>query len=215
MDRTSKRPRPHRFGTAIKNDEDGNHAQAVYAGCFEGDGWDSARRTRAETENAFVKRTMTLLLDQSERALMGEYDLINLTYIGGCWESGPWGRMWVGSTCHKSGDSGATGFGIFVNDAAVARNFDFYHVRLARPSCALGSQQLEAFAANAAFVGHGYGLTWAEAGPCRFPRKGEEGSNDTIDFFAWASWRGMGDRTVREALPGVLNKDITLPTHHA
>ena len=37
-----------------------------------------------------------------------------------------------------------------MNDAAVARNFDFYHVRLARPSCALGSQQLEAFAANAA-----------------------------------------------------------------
>ena len=157
---------------------------------------------------------MTLLLDQSERALMGEHDPINITYIGGCWKSGPWNRMWVGSTCHKSGDSGATGFGIFVNDAAVARNFEFYHVRLARPSCPLASQQLEAFAASAAFVGHGHGLTWAEAGPCRFPRKGED-SNDTIPFFTWASSRGMGDRTVREALPRVLNKDITLPTHHA
>ena len=214
MDRTSKRPRPHRFGTAIKNDEDGNHAQAVYAGCFEGDGWDSARRTRAETENAFVKRAMTLLLDQSKRALMGEHDPLNITYIGGTWGSGPWNRMWVGSRCHKSGDSGATGFGIFVNDAAVARNFVFRHVRLARPSCALGSQQLEAYTAGIAFVGHGYGLTWAEAGPCRFPRKGE-GSNDAHDFFKWASWRGMGDRTVRQALPRVLNKDITLPTHHA
>ena len=45
-------------------------------------------------------------------------------------------------------------------------------------------------------------------------RKGE-GSNDAHDFFKWASWRGMGDRTVRQALPRVLNKDITLPTHHA
>jgi len=214
MDRTSKRPRPRRFGTAIKDDEDGNHPQAVYAGCFEGDGWDSARRTRAETENAFVKRAMTLLLDQSKRALMGEHDPLNITYIGGTWGSGPWNRMWVGSRCHKSGDSGATGFGIFVNDAAVARNFVFRHVRLARPSCALGSQQLEAYTAGIAFVGHGHGLTWAEAGPCRFPRKGE-GSNDAHDFFKWASWRGMGDRTVRQALPRVLNKDITLPTHHA
>ena len=146
---------------------------------------------------------------------MGENDRLHISYIGGCWGSGPWGRMWVGSTCHKSGDSGATGFGIFVNDAAVARNFDFYHVRLARPSCALGSQQLEAFAANAAFVGHGYGLTWAEAGPCRFPQKSEE-SNDTINFFAWASNRGMGDRTVRQALRRVLNKrHYPLPTHHA
>ena len=42
-----------------------------------------------------------------------------------------------------------------------------------------------------------------------------EGSNDAHDFFKWASWRGMGDRTVRQALPRVLNKDITLPTHHA
>ena len=214
MDRTSKRPRPRRFGTAIKDDEEGNHPQAVYAGCFEAAGRDAARRTRVETENAFVKRTMTLLLDQSERALMGEHDLINLTYIGGCWESGPWGRMWVGSTCHKSGDSGATGFGIFVNDAAVARNFDFYHVRLARPSCPLASQQLEAFAANAAFVGAGHGLTWAEAGPCRFPQD-EDKTNGTIDFFAWASSEGMGDWTVREAPRRVLNKDITLPTHHA
>ena len=108
MDRTSKRPRPRRFGTAIKNDEDGNHPQAVYAGCFEGDGRDAARRTRAETENAFVKRMMTLLLDQSERALMGEHDPINITYIGGCWVSGPYARMWVGPTCHKSRNSGAT-----------------------------------------------------------------------------------------------------------
>ena len=61
MDRTSKRSRPRRFGTAIKDDEDGNHPQAVYAGCFECAGRDAARRTHAETENAFVKRTMTLL----------------------------------------------------------------------------------------------------------------------------------------------------------
>ena len=54
MDRTSKRQRPRRFGTAIKDDEDGNHPQAVYAGCFECAGRDAARRTHAETENAFV-----------------------------------------------------------------------------------------------------------------------------------------------------------------
>ena len=102
-----------------------------------------------------------------------------------------------------------------MNDAAVARNFDFYHVRLARPSCALGSQQLEAYTAGAAFVGAGHGLTDKEAGPCRFPQKGEE-TSDTIDFFKWASWRGMGDRTVRQALPWVLNKrHYPLPTHHA
>ena len=122
--------------------------------------------------------------------------------------------MWVGSRCHKSGDSGATGFGIFVNDPAVARNFVFRHVRLARPSCALASQQLEAYAAGIAFVGAGHGLTDKEAGPCRFPQDVEK-RNDTIHFFAWVSSEGMGDLTVREAPRRVLNKDITLPTHHA
>ena len=103
-----------------------------------------------------------------------------------------------------------------MNDPAVARNFVFRHVRLAWPSCALASQQLEAYAAGIAFVGAGHGLTDKEAGPCRFPQKGEEGRYEALDFFKWASWRGMGDRTVRQALPWVLNKrHYPLPTHHA
>ena len=56
---------------------------------------------------------------------------------------------------------------------------------------------------------------WAEAGPCRFPPKGEK-RNDTIHFFAWVSSGGMGDLTVREAPRRVLNKrHYPLPTHHA
>lgn len=156
-----------RLGTQVVDDEEGNHPFSLYVGGFVEKRPGAAKAALKEIECPYLRRYLMQLLAQAEAARCTATQKLASNYMGETTTSGAFLRF-HGLRGHKTGKSGATKFGRWLNSEIIAKYFHFYHRLLARPAHAREAKQLEMTGAQLACVGNGRGANEAVCGPCPF-----------------------------------------------
>lgn len=149
------------------DDEEGNHPFSLYVGGFVEKRPGAAKAALKEIECPYLRRYLMQLLAQAEAARCTATQKLASNYMGETTTSGAFLRF-HGLRGHKTGKSGATKFGRWLNSEIIAKYFHFYHRLLARPAHAREAKQLEMTGAQLACVGNGRGANEAVCGPCPF-----------------------------------------------